>query len=352
MYILPMSSVVKERIQLGPTVVQRIAHTNLAWDRSRSRCGMDISHVKDMLSLGRTVHLGDSRGEHRSYFLFFEPSSWQFFVAIVAVTEDTSAACLITVLDLDMYENDKGRVLARTLEEAASLSISESELEDWRQTFDFASHPMERSDLSLHLLSSVRGPGDSSDFRLLPIGPVAKEYLSGGKLQDLGDVDQFWRWANGAVYEALKDEAARFLEGLTAVQLRYRERLVVAEFCAGRDDNVLRHFLDQKYSRKDLTLFLQFAYDFKLHELQKAGPSIPADLLYAHALPALGSNEHFLQQIIGMLSKAVPPDALRDAVRGLTQAELNGPNGLAVKFLHDDDRTLIDVLADRIPTSA
>lgn len=331
----------KNRAPATVIPVGRVRYTTHGESRVVTRSGLTHGEVEHLLEQGCAVYLGDNRNEGRSYFLFCSPKTREFFVAVASVEGPSATTWIITVLDKSMYERDRGMLLASHLEHAAQLSLPAEDFADWIRTFDAASQQIDPKLLSLRV-TYRDAAGAPAIANIHPIAPAASDFFEGGRLQELREFEPFWRWANKSFAQTVGVRAAASAaDTIESIQLCYRD-LPVAEFVTPDDRQLLREF-KPRFHRDDITLYLTFAHDSKLHSVQKNSPGIPADLLYEHLLPSLGREPALLAQLKNALSKKVPPGHLADAIRGLTEVQLQSPVG-TIDFLTHDDRTIVDRL--------
>ena len=321
--------------------VGRVRYTSHAQERVEERSGLTRSEVEDLLEQGKAVYLGDNKTEGRSYFLFCSPKTNEFFVAVASVECRASTTWIITILDRAMHERDRGLLSAHELERAARLALGDDAFNAWFARFDIASRPINPKTLSLKF-TYAEPDGSVAEATLHPIAPVASSYFSGGNLHLLRDCSPFWRWANRALYQMLGQGTASALSSLQGIELCYGSS-PVAQFLTASDRSILPQF-HTRFHRSDITLFVTFALDCKLHQVQKNSPSIPIDLLYEDMLPQLGTELPLLCQIKSHLAKKVAPEALQAAIRGITEIQLHAPGGVCVDLISEHDRSIVDRL--------
>ncbi|MBK6616408.1 DUF4258 domain-containing protein [Ottowia sp.] len=320
--------------------IGRVRYTTHAQGRVEERAGLTREEVQHLLEAGRAIHLGDNKTEGRSYFLFCSPKTGEFFVAVGSIEGPASTAWIITILDQAMHERDRGPLCAHDLERAASLALAPEAFAAWRLAFNRAAQQLNPKLLSLRV-TFLAPDGAARSVDLAPIGAAPSDYFAGGNLQALRTFEPFWRWANKALAQELGTETDQAVQNAVAIQL-CADDAPVADFLTAEDRSILPAFRT-RYHRSEVTLFLTFALDCKLHEVQKNSPAIPSELLYQHLLPSLSTNAGVLAQIRTLLAKKVGPENVEAAIRGLTEVQLQTPSG-AVDFIHDDDRSLVEHL--------
>jgi hypothetical protein len=330
----------KNRAPAAVIPVGRVRYTNHGETRVPTRSGLTHAEVEQMLEQGRAVYLGDNKTEGRSYFLFCSPKTREFFVAVASVEGPTATAWIITILDKAMHERDRGLLAASHLEEAARLALPEVEFAGWLATFDASAQQLDPKAVSLRL-TYLEASGKTASLDIHPIAPAASNFFSGGKLQELRGFDPFWRWANKSLQQSLGVHAAGAVDSMLSIQLCHRGR-PAADFLSASDRSILPRFRP-RFHRTDITVFLTFALDCKLHQVQKNSPAIPAELLYEHLLPTLGSEPAVLGQLKSLLTKKVAAPHIDAAIRGLVEVQLQYPSA-TVDLLTENDRSIIERL--------
>lgn len=331
----------KNRALAAVIPVGRVRYTTHGESRVATRSGLTQSEVEHLLESGRAVYLGDNRTEGRSYFLFCSPKTHEFFVAVASVEGPLATTWIITVLEKAMYERDRGMLLATHLQHAAQLALPDAEFQHWSSTFDASAQQLDPKQLSL-VVTYRDQAGKPIAVNIQPIAPAASDYFSGGRLHELRSFEPFWRWANKAFVQAVGvAQAAAAAQTIDSVRLCYHDQ-PVADFVSPGDTRLLGEFRP-RFHRDDITLYLTFAHDCKLHSVQKNSPGIPADLLYEHLLPSLGREPAVVAQFKSALAKKIPTADLDQAIRGLTEVQLQSPAG-TIDFLTHDDRSIVERL--------
>lgn len=327
------------RVSRGGAGIDDVRWTPHGQMRAHERCAVPPSVVDDILASRRAVHVGESRGEARAYWLFYVPTASAFFVAVVAGDASKATRWVVTVLEQTMYEQDRGRLFGHELEEAASLQLSQLAFEAWRRAFDWTTPVYDRRKLCISV-DVGHADGTALTVVLPGLPPDITPFLEGDCLTELGRCASLSRWLNMHLHERVGPAIGTGVDRIDAVRLMMGQTCVL-DFLVEGDRSILDNVRARPVRRKDLTLVVTYAFDGKLHGLQKTAPAVPEDALWEDCLVRAGQDTAFLRHVRALVGKKVPPDQLDHALRGIAELQLVTASGVVVDLVTDDDRSVI-----------
>jgi hypothetical protein len=284
-----------------------------------------------------TVCLEYNSNEDRTYFLFFAPGTTLCYVAIAMVSGRT--ANVITILNKEMWERDRGMIHAEELRAAACAALSPSAFDAWAQTFDWGAQRFHRSHLRVQA-TYVNSHGADATVEAHLSQPL-QENLSGGKLHELVNDHAFLSRLNVDICAKLGPAAVEALATLKSLEITYGPRLVLADLLAIGGEPVRDRFRNRRVRRRMLTLFVSFFHDLQLVQLQRTGPSVPERLQFENLLCDLRHCDEFLSGVISLIRTVVPIDHLELAIKSIQELQVTVEAGATVDIVSEDDKAAI-----------
>jgi len=321
-----------------------VMNTTHANERVDERCGMTKDELQTVLTEpNRAVFLSTNSKEERSYYLFFDPRMLKCFVAVVAI--GGTRPIVITVLEKEMHETDRGMISAEDIRATACSALGTEHFDAWAATFNWAAQRFSRTHLTVRATYAT-ADGTSAQIDVPVSHPVPADVLAGSHLHELATDANFLNRLNVDLCSALGEAAPDAIAGLTRLQVMYGPHVTLVDLLEVGGDQIRVHFQSRRVLRNSVKLFVRFFHDQTPQEKQKTRPFIPATHLFESLLPELGRSDEFLLSVKDVISKMVPDYALLDALNSIEELQITVDGGPTIDLVTADDKTAIDRLME------
>ena len=328
----------------APGALMGVMNTTHANERVDERCGMTKDELQTVLTEpNRAVFLSTNSKEERSYYLFFDPRMLKCFVAVVAI--GGTRPIVITVLEKEMHETDRGMISAEDIRATACSALGTEHFDAWAATFNWAAQRFSRTHLTVRATYAT-ADGTSAQIDVPVSHPVPADVLAGSHLHELATDANFLNRLNVDLCSALGEAAPDAIAGLTRLQVMYGPHVTLVDLLEVGGDQIRVHFQSRRVLRNSVKLFVRFFHDQTPQEKQKTRPFIPATHLFESLLPELGRSDEFLLSVKDVISKMVPDYALLDALNSIEELQITVDGGPTIDLVTADDKTAIDRLME------
>jgi len=161
---------------------------------------MDSEDVLDLINNGRSICISNpfSNSQNRGRYLFYSGLENDFFVAVIAVSDISKKAILITILTREQHEQDIGKNLDRMSQKRAAKSVlTQKEYAEWvARSFPPVESSVNQSGKFKNIRLNIEYWDENAGRKLVIFSspPISADALRSVPVRELLDNDVFAFW--------------------------------------------------------------------------------------------------------------------------------------------------------------